>query len=59
MSIGHLRNTLKMIVERNNSMQERCPHNVADAITFSDEEIEKLTNKTQYQNDNEDNLWKE
>ena len=58
MSIEHLRNTLKMIVKNNKSTQKNCPHNINNAIAFSEEEIERLTNKSQYQFDNEENLWK-
>lgn len=58
MSIEHLRNTLKMIVKQNQNIQKNCPHNINDAMAFSDEEIEALTNKSQYQFENEENLWK-
>lgn len=49
MSIEHLRNTLKMIIKQNQKK------NVAP---FSDSEIKALTNKSQYQFENEENLWK-
>lgn len=73
MSIEHLRNTLKMIVRQSQSIQKTCPHNIEQAfdmqnieeesnlaidICFSDKEIKKLTHKTQYENDNLENLWK-
>lgn len=58
MSIEHLRNPLKMIVRQNQNIQKKCPHNIDNAISFSDEEINRLTNKSQYQIENEDNLWK-
>ena len=49
MSIEHLRNTLKLIVSKNQSIK---------IAAFSDEEINKLVNKTKYQFENEENLWK-
>lgn len=49
MSIEHLRNTLKMIIKQNQKK------NVAP---FSDSKIKALTNKSQYQFENEENLWK-
>jgi hypothetical protein len=58
MSIEYLRNVLKMIIKQNQNIQSKCPHNIDDAITFSDEEIERITNKSQYQFENEENLWK-
>lgn len=58
MSIEHLRNTLKMIIKANQNVQKNYPHNISDAIAFSDEEVERLTNKSQYQFENEENLWK-
>ena len=58
MSVEHLRNTLKMIVKQNQNIQKKCPHNINDAMAFSDEEVEALTNKSQYQFENEENLWK-
>lgn len=58
MSIEHLRNTLKMIIKQNQSIQETCTHNIDGAISFSEKEVERLTNKSQYQFDNEENLWK-
>lgn len=58
MTIDHLRNTLKMIVRQNQSIQKKCPHNINDAMTFSDEEVSALTNKSQYQFENEENIWK-
>jgi hypothetical protein len=58
MSIEHLKNTLKMIVKQNQTVQKNCPHNINDAIAFSDKEVERLTHKSQYQFDNEENLWK-
>jgi hypothetical protein len=58
MSIDHLRNTLKMIVKNNKSIQKNCPHNIEDAMSFSDEEINRLTKKSQYQLENEENFWK-
>jgi len=58
MSIEHLRNTLKMIVRQNQSLPKNCPHNANDAISFLDEEVEALTNKSQYEIENEDNFWK-
>ena len=58
MTAEHLRNTLKMIVRKNQNIQNKCPHNINDAIAFSDEEVEALTNKSQYQFENEENIWK-
>lgn len=48
MSIEHLRNTLKMIIKQNQKKS---------VAPFSNEEIEALT-KSQYQFENEENLWK-
>lgn len=77
MSIEHLRNTLKMIIRKNQAVSITCPHNISDAydkeviehksnayayarnsIAFSDREIRALTHKSQYQQDNNDNIWK-
>ena len=58
MTIDHLRNTLKMIVKQNQNINKKCPHNANDAMVFSGEEIKALTNKSQYQLENEDNYWK-
>lgn len=58
MSIEHLRNVLKMIIKQNQSIQEKIMKNVNNTIVFSDEEIGRLTNKTQYQSENEENIWK-
>jgi hypothetical protein len=40
MSIEHLRNTLKMIVRKNNYVNKTCPHNIDEARDFKDLEIE-------------------
>ena len=77
MSIEHLRNTLKMIIRKNQAVSITCPHNTSDAydkevvkykstpyaysgnlMAFSDREVRALTHKSQYQQDNEDNMWK-
>lgn len=58
MSIEHLRNTLKMIIKNNQSVPKKSPNNISDAYSFSDEEINRITNKSKYQQENEDNLWK-
>ena len=50
--------SLKMIVKNNKSIQKNCPHNIEDAMSFSDEEINRLTKKSQYQLENEENFWK-
>jgi hypothetical protein len=56
MSIEHLRNTLKLIVSKNQSIKKTHPYN--GILPFSDKEIDKLVNKTKYQFENEENLWK-
>jgi hypothetical protein len=56
MSIEHLRNTLKLIVSKNQSIKKTHPYN--SIVPFSDKEIDKLLNKTKYQFENEENLWK-
>lgn len=58
MSIDHLKNALKMIVRQNKAVQEKCPHNANGVMAFSDEEVDALTKKSQYQLENEENLWK-
>jgi hypothetical protein len=58
MSISHLRNVLKMIIKNNQKIPVSCPHNTDMAATFSEQEIQSLTQKSQYQIDNEENLWK-
>ena len=58
MTIDHLRNTLKMIINANQRFQSFCPHNISDAIAFSDAEVELITKKSQYQFENEENYWK-
>ena len=58
MSIYYLRNALKFVVKQSQNIQQKCPHNINDAISFSDKEISALTNKSQYKFENEENLWK-
>ena len=62
MSEYYLRNALKYavkhLIKKSDNIQKYCPHNINDAIAFSDAEIEALTNKSQYQLDNEENMWK-
>jgi len=36
MTESHLRNTLKMILRKVESMQKTCPHNIEMAIDFAD-----------------------
>lgn len=55
MTIDHLRNVLKMIVRSNQSVSKTCPNNTS--MAFSNEEVELLTKKSQYQFESEENLW--
>ena len=50
MSIEHLRNTLKMIVRQSLNYSN---------LSFTEEEIKKITNKSKYQFENEENIWKD
>jgi len=58
MTVEHLRNTLKMIVRQIENVPRKCPHNTSDAMSFSDEEVFRLINKSQCEFENEENYWK-
>ena len=69
MSVDHLRNVLKMLVKyRNNYVQVQSQEDNSElanrryyennSIAFSDSEVSAIINKTQYQWENEENLWK-
>lgn len=58
MSVYYLRNALKFVVKQSQNIQKKCPHNINGVIAFSDEEVSVLTNKSQYQFENEENIWK-
>ena len=49
MSIYYLRNALKFVVKQSQNIQKK---------SFSDAEVSALTKKTQYQFENEENIWK-
>ena len=58
MNMYHLRNALKFVVGKTENKQNKVVNNKSSIVPFTNKEINSLINKSQYQFENEENIWK-